>query len=148
MTDQATPTPEPWEYCGEKRKHPEHCECGYIWGEDYPIAKVTKGEWGDEWPAIKVERPGSINESAVPYTEKMVYGSVNEGTADANMELIVLACNWFQDMAKRLNCDVREVPEKLRWFGVNARSVITVPERSYDEFLLIKAALAAGGEDD
>jgi len=99
-----------WTYCGQrpipkalqktvlgdftKHEHTgEPCQCGFIWSVpgDYPVAQVISGEWGDEYPAIRIENPGAIGEKAEPYMEKIVYGSVDKATADANIRLMVQA---------------------------------------------------------
>ena len=58
-------TPGPWTACNEGL-----CKCGYVWCPDYPVAKVTRGEWGDLG---------------------MPYGEVPEATAVANARLIAAA---------------------------------------------------------
>lgn len=92
----------PWMICGMNKSSvkfdicktltPEtekrFCGCGMIWCDDYPIAIVTVGDWGDEYPAIKVENPGAIAEPAVPYIEKLVYGTIPIELALANALLI------------------------------------------------------------
>ena len=99
-----------WRYCGQdpipkglqktvlgdftKHKHTgEPCQCGFIWDviDDCIIAQVIRGEWGDEYPAIRIKTPGAIGEKAEPYMEKIVYGSVDKATADANTYLMVVA---------------------------------------------------------
>ena len=99
-----------WTYCGQKRipeglqktvlgdftkhKHTgEPCQCGFIWSTlgDCPIAQVISGDWGDEYPAIRIETPGAIGEKAEPYMEKIVYGHIDKATADANIRLMVQA---------------------------------------------------------
>ena len=58
-------TPGPWSACDGGK-----CRCKYVWCEDYPVAKVISGEWGD---------PG------------FPYGSVDEAVAIANARLIAAA---------------------------------------------------------
>lgn len=86
----------------------------------------------------------------------------DEGVLDeikANGELIVLACNWFQDMAERGGWDVREMPEQIRWVmnyavgyipyiqplpgGSKEAAAKEHPELA--RFWEIRAALAEGG---
>lgn len=98
MTDKFTPeylkqqrelaahaTPRPWSYCSCGR-------CGQIWCDDYPIATVTQGEWGDTYPVIRyVEgKPEACMVSSY-------YGKVPETLARANEEYIVEACNNYPD---------------------------------------------------
>lgn len=89
-----------WTYCGEGSEKP--CQCGMIWSKknDCPIAKVIIGEWGDEYPAIRIKSPGSINEPAEPYMEKIIYGSVNADYANENIQLIVSAPALQSDNAR------------------------------------------------
>ena len=58
-------TPGPWTACNEGK-----CRCKLVSCDDYPVAKVISGEWGD---------PG------------MPYGEVLEATAIANARLIAAA---------------------------------------------------------
>jgi len=64
-----------------------------IWSvpEDHPVAEVIYGEWGDDYPAIRIKQPGAIGEPAEPYMEKIVYGDVDVETAHANARLIAAA---------------------------------------------------------
>jgi hypothetical protein len=79
-------TPGPWSLCNDGEK----CKCGQIWSADFPIAKVTKGKWGDPYPAI---RPvgGSIGRQYEAYIELIEYGEVPEDVAMANGRLIARA---------------------------------------------------------
>lgn len=97
MTDH---TPTPWQECGHKRGG---CSCGQIWSlsADVPVAKVTSGEWGDTWPAL---RPisSSIEGKYEVYTEMSAYGSVDPEVAKANAAFIVKAVNAHDALVKAL----------------------------------------------
>ena len=51
-------TPGPWQYCGQNRDKPEHCQCGQVSDKHGPVATVERGEWGDHWPAIRITDDG------------------------------------------------------------------------------------------
>ena len=72
-----------------------------IWNklDDYPVAEITTGEWGEEYPAIRIKGP-SIEAVAEPYMEKIVYGKVDPDTAAVNISLIVKCVNAFLDKGK------------------------------------------------
>lgn len=66
-----------WAACGGG-----DCSCVTIWDRqhDVPILKAYRGEWGDEYPVIKIEidgldRPNNARVSAV--METMVYGYID-----------------------------------------------------------------------
>lgn len=82
-------TPGPWRECGGQCRG--GCVCGQIWSEtaDHPVAKVESGDWGDSWPALRVE-PG-IGGKAEAVMEWSVYGHVPEDEARANARLIAAA---------------------------------------------------------
>lgn len=88
--------PRPWRICGHGRGG---CECGQIWSlpADSPIARVIEGDWGDEYPAIRVTTPGAIGAVAEPYIERIIYGHVPRESARATAELIVTAVNAWDD---------------------------------------------------
>lgn len=78
----------PWKVCSASDKK---CSCGQIWSipEDHPVATVELGEWGDEYPAIRLDNSrGSMLAKAEAYMEKMVYGSISEEAGHANAHLI------------------------------------------------------------
>lgn len=78
-------TPGPWHSCKSG-----DCVCKIISCADFPIAKVTAGEWGDEYPSIRVIGP-SMDAKAEVYIERVAYGSVGEEMAKANCRLIAAA---------------------------------------------------------
>jgi len=71
-----------------------------VWGDDAPIATVTHGEWGDEFPGFKFEdghgnecSPDYLGAHAVPTMKKLAYGSIQSETAEANARRIVACVN-------------------------------------------------------
>jgi hypothetical protein len=93
--------PGPWHACGQDRGG---CSCGFVYSEpaDAPVAKVTIGVWGDQWPEIRqvqVERPertwGQPPEPSSlrlePYMEMMEYGEIPEHVGKANAAFISAA---------------------------------------------------------
>lgn len=77
----------PWHAC-----HNGECSCKQVWTAEYPVAAVTHGEWGDEYPAIRhVEGRGMSGTTAEAYMEMMTYGSVYDHVAKANAQLIAFA---------------------------------------------------------
>jgi len=80
----------PWKVCTANEGK---CKCGQVWSipADCPVATVVIGEWGDEYPAIRVEKPGSIGAVAEPYMEKINYGSIDVDECHANARLIASA---------------------------------------------------------
>jgi len=55
---------------------------------DYPVAEVTKGSWGDEYPALRFVGDSSIDRKAEAYMERIEYGSVSDAVAMANRAFI------------------------------------------------------------
>lgn len=108
MTDQAKPTPWPWETRLD--------ESGFV---------------------QILSRIGVVGLIDAPFL------GCPEGMKLANAELVVLACNWFQEMADRLNLkDVRGVPGHLHHLVT-----CSCEAPGCDKCIKIFAALTAGGED-
>ena len=61
-----------------------------IWCADYPVAEVTWGKWGDDYPSIRLVGP-SLQLKAEPYMDRIEYGEIFEDTARANARLIAAA---------------------------------------------------------
>lgn len=78
-------TPGPWHACKDGA-----CTCKAVWCADHPIADVTSGEWGDDYPAIRLDQEG-IGAKAEAYMERFVYGSIDPSVAAANARLIAAA---------------------------------------------------------
>ena len=76
----------PWSAC-----HNGECSCKAIWCNDHPIAEVTAGKWGDDYPSIRLVGESSLDLKAEAYMEQMTYGEVPEEEAQANANLIAAA---------------------------------------------------------
>jgi hypothetical protein len=84
-------TPGPWSIC-----HNGDCPCKSVRCDDHPIAEVTNGEWGDEYPAIRPVDTGGMSGTAVEaYMARIVYGKISHDTAKANGRLIASAPTLF-----------------------------------------------------
>ena len=79
-------TPGPWHTCAKGK-----CSCFIVMSDDYPVASLTHGDWGDDYPAIRLVGSGSHDQKAEVYMKQNTYGSVNEATARANWHLIAAA---------------------------------------------------------
>lgn len=78
-------TPGPWRACNNGE-----CSCKVVGWKDHPVAKVFSGEWGDEFPSIRLVG-GSLELKAEPYMERFAYGTIPEDEAKANARLISAA---------------------------------------------------------
>lgn len=78
----AAATPGPWSSCDDNA-----CKCTNVVCADYPIANVTKGKWGDEFPAIRLVG-NALENKAEAYMEMFEYGEVLEHQAMANRAFI------------------------------------------------------------
>jgi len=99
----------PWHACGDRsdevgkklleagkgvpglRSDGELCKCGMVWCDDFPVAEVTGGKWGDTYPALRIKgNPGSVcGELHVEaYNELAEYGEVSHTLQSANMAFI------------------------------------------------------------
>jgi len=81
----------PWHAC-----HNGECSCKQIWCDDYPVAHVTSGEWGDEYPSIRLIGDSSLELKAEPYMKQITYGKVGEETARDNARLIAAAPDMLE----------------------------------------------------
>ena len=77
------PTKGPWHACNKGE-----CPCKQVWSNDYPVAEVVSGKWGDDYPAIRLVGESSIGQKAEAYMEQITYGEVSEELAEANARLI------------------------------------------------------------
>lgn len=78
-------TPGPWSHHVDIA-----CKCGYISATDHPVAKVISGDWGDDYPSIRLIG-GSLERSAEAYMEQITYGHIDQTEAKANARLIAAA---------------------------------------------------------
>ena len=92
-------TPGPWHLCGDDRGG---CSCNTVTSPDYPIAKVTLGEWGDEWPSLRLTE-SSMAGKYETYMEKCTYGEVSKETAVANARLIAAAPDMLAALTMALH---------------------------------------------
>lgn len=60
----------------------------------YPIATVECGEWGDEYPSIRLIG-GSLDRKAEAYMDRIGYGKIPEDVARANAFLISAAPDLY-----------------------------------------------------
>lgn len=79
----AAATPGPWHSCDDNK-----CKCPTIMCDDYPVADVTKGPWGDSYPALRIVGDTSLNQKVEAYRELIEYGNVPEAEALANRAFI------------------------------------------------------------
>lgn len=93
-------TPGPWQYCGHNAERP--CQCATIWSvtADAPIAKVERGEWGDEVPALRLTDDGK----AEAFMERSPYGEIPIDIAEANIRLIAAAPDLLAAGSDLLEC--------------------------------------------
>lgn len=92
-------TPGPWDVCNKGK-----CHCKIVWARpaDHPVAQVIAGEWGDDYPTIKLEG-GSLDRTAKAVMEQITYGSVSEDVAVANAHLIAAAPDLFGCLDEAVN---------------------------------------------
>jgi len=79
-----THTPGPWKILASQ-----------IWCADYPVAEVTRGKWGDDYPSIRLVGP-SLLQKAEPYMDQIEYGEVPKEIARANANLIAAAPDMLE----------------------------------------------------
>ena len=64
----------------------------FVTSKDYPIASVFNGDWGDEFPNVRlVKNERAMGECAEAFIETIVYGHIDERTAQSNANLIAAA---------------------------------------------------------
>lgn len=79
----AAATPGPWHSCAD-----DGCKCPTVLCDNYPIAEVVKGQWGDEYPSVRLVGNTSLDMKAEAYMERITYGEVPESEALANRAFI------------------------------------------------------------
>ncbi len=83
-------SPGPWSAC-----HDGKCSCGFISTADHPVAKVESGEWGDDYPAVKIvpSERGLTGTSfeVTAYMEQVGYGRIDPEVAQQNAQLIAMS---------------------------------------------------------
>ena len=94
-----THTPGPWTAC-----HNGLCKCKVVSGADHPIAQIVSGEWGDDYPNIRlVAGQAGMGMVAEAYMDRIIYGEIDEEVAVANARLIAAAPDLLAA------CEVAEV---------------------------------------
>lgn len=86
-------TPGPWKVCGDGK-----CSCKTVMSPDFPIAQITHGPWGDDYPAIRLVGTSSLDTKAEAYLEQITYGDVPEPVARANALLIAAAPDMLAEL--------------------------------------------------
>lgn len=89
-------TPTPWNLCCEGK-----CSCLTISSTYFPIAKVTSGRWGDDYPSLRMIG-GSIEGKFEAFMEQITYGEINPDLARANAKFIVKAVNAHDALVNAL----------------------------------------------
>lgn len=92
--DKPKTTPGPWTACNFGK-----CKCGQIWGNkkdkyhnEYPVATVERGEWGDDYYRVKIGDDGQPE----VYNDFIAYGmGASEEEAAANAMLIINAPGMY-----------------------------------------------------
>ena len=97
-------SPGPWYECSR-----DACQCVSVWCDDHPVAEVIKGNWGDDFPSIKLEG-NSPNIVAVPFMDQFTYGEVSIEEAMANREFIA---HTRTDIPK-LIAEIRRLKQELK----------------------------------
>ncbi len=90
-------TPGPWHTCREGK-----CSCFTVMSDHHPVAQITHGDWGDEYPAIRLVGP-SLDQRAEAYMEQITYGSVGDAAARANWRLIAAAPDLLEALKSLLS---------------------------------------------
>ncbi len=87
-TPETTPdhTPGPWRTCRKGE-----CSCFTVMSDNHPVAEVTHGDWGDNYPALRLVGDSTFDQKIEAYMEQITYGSIGEKTARANWHLIAAA---------------------------------------------------------
>lgn len=95
-------TPGPWSHHADIA-----CKCGGIGSKDHPVATVTSGDWGDDYPSIR-SVGGSISGQFEIYMEQITYGHVPQEEADANARLIASAPDLYHAASEILRTGLDE----------------------------------------
>lgn len=96
-------TPAPWNACGQSRGG---CTCCQVWSEsvDAPVAKADIGEWGDEFPTLRIDPSSSIKGKVEVQAvmDMLVYGEIPKERAIANAAFIAEARQAIPDLLDAL----------------------------------------------
>lgn len=88
-----THTPGPWNVLSNSNQ---------IWCADYPVAEVTCGVWGDDYPSLRLVGP-SLQIKAEAYMDRIAHGEVFKETAESNACLIAAAPDLLEALKKIAN---------------------------------------------
>jgi hypothetical protein len=88
----------PWGTC-----HLGKCKCKQVWTVpgDHPVATVEAGEWGDEYPSLRITGD-SLDQKVEPFIDMIAYGEIDEETAIANARLIAAAPELYEALESLL----------------------------------------------
>lgn len=116
----------PWHVCNSGK-----CSCFTVMCNDFPVAEVTHGEWGDDFPAIRLVGDSTIDRKAEAYMEQITYGSVDDAEARANWHLISASPDLYAALVETLEIASRN--EDGEW-AVRARAALSKanPEPTVD----------------
>lgn len=78
----AAATPGPWGSCDDSK-----CKCRAVLCNDHPVAEVVKGDWGDDYPSLRIVGP-SLDQKVEAYMEQITYGHIPEDQFLANRAFI------------------------------------------------------------
>lgn len=67
--------------------------------DHYPVATVTVGDWGDDFPAVRLTSTNPLDAKVEAYMEQYTYGTVSEELAMANARLIAAAPEMYDYIA-------------------------------------------------
>ena len=88
-------TPGPWKACNDGK-----CSCFIVSGADHPVAKVISGKWGDDYPALRLVGPTSLEQKVEAYMEQITYGEIDPAEAKANAMLIAAAPRMYEALLR------------------------------------------------
>ena len=114
---EAKHTPLPWSYCCNK--------CYTIMSTNHPIAKVVRGDWGDDYPSVRLVGNSSLALKAEPYMAQITYGHIEKETAAANGALIVRAVNAHDALVEALKACLPFIDDALDAHSVMSQSALT-----------------------
>ena len=114
-------SPLPWSTCQDGQ-----CSCKMISNDNHPVATVMSGDWGDEYPDVRlVPHPTRMGKMVEAYTAKIVYGTFKEGVPEANAQYIAAACNaiplllaGIKEMHGRIQRDAQIIQELTERSGL------------------------------
>jgi hypothetical protein len=94
-------TPGPWTAHDGKSTT---CKCGSVSAKDTPIATVTSGDWGDEYPSLRFVGEDPFDMKVEAYMEQITYGNIAPEVACANASLIAAAPDLYAACLSLIKC--------------------------------------------